>query len=216
MAATLDLEGGKHRSQRHWTIDGLPELMMGLLWVLWGGAWLFGHSLPRGPVFNMYWAFTPALLALSGVAAVWATKKLKAHITFPRTGYIEWHSPTRTQRLTAAAVAVGSASLLVVLISNSRTEQVEQLAAPAIAVILSLAFVVAAISQKAPHLLALAGVALILALVFGAVATGWNAVNWLLIGMGATTALLGVVRLGLFIRSHPVVQPDERSNRVIH
>ena len=206
MAAVLDLKEGKHRSQRYWTIDGLPELMMGLLWVLWGGVWLFGQSLPRGPVFTMYWMFTPALLALSGVASVWATKKLKAHITFPRTGYVEWHSPTRTQRLTAAAVAVGSASLLVVLISNSRTEQMEQMAAPAVAVFLSLAFVVAAISRKAPHLLALAGVALILALVFGAVATGWDAVNWMLIAMGAATALLGVIRLRLFIRSHPVVQ----------
>ena len=149
MADTLELEGAQQRSQRYWTIDGLPELMMGLLWVLWGGAWLFGHSLPRGPVFAMYWMFTPALLALSGVASVWATKKLKARITFPRTGYVEWHSPTRRQRFTAAAVAVGSASLLVAVIAKSRTEQVEHMAAPAVAVILSLAFVVAAISQKA-------------------------------------------------------------------
>lgn len=206
MAETLDLAEIQRRSQRYWNVDGLPELMMGGLWMLWGGAWLFGQSLPRGSVWNVYWMLTPALLALSGVASVWATKKLKARITFPRTGYVEWNGPTRAQRLAAAAVAIVTASVLVALISMSRTKGLEQTAAPAVGVILSLGFVVASFSQKAPHLLALAGVALMLGLAFGALKTGWDAMNWMLVALGAATALLGAVRLGVFLRSHPVAQ----------
>ena len=122
MTDTFDLEEVRSRSQRYWNVDGLPELMMGLVWMLWGGAWLFGQSLPRGVVWNVYWMFTPLLLVFSGVASVWATKKLKARITFPRAGYVEWNAPTRAQRLTAAAVAVVAASVVVALITRSRTE----------------------------------------------------------------------------------------------
>lgn len=206
MAHTLDLREIQRRPQRYWNVDGLPELMMGLLWMVWGGSWLFGESLPRGSVWNVYWMFTPALLAMSGVASVWATKKLKARITFPRTGYVEWKGPTRAQRLTAAAIAIVIAALMVALISRSRTEGLEQVAAPGIGVILSLAFVVASVSQKAPHLLVLAGVALVLGLAFGASTSGWNAVTWMLIALGGATALLGTERLWMFLRSHPLEQ----------
>ena len=206
MTDTVDLEEVQRRSQRYWHVDGLPELVMGLTWVLWGGSWLFGQSLPRGSAWNIYWTFTPALLVFSGVASVWATKRLKARITFPRAGYVEWLAPTRAQRLSAAAIALVTASVLVALISRSRTEGLEQIAAPAIGVILSLAFVIASFSQKAPHLLVLAGVALLLGLAFGTVKTGWDAMNWMLIALGAATALLGAIRLGLFVRSHPLAQ----------
>lgn len=206
MADTLDLTEMERRSQKYWNVDGLPELLMGLLWMLWGGCWLFGQSLPRGAAWNVYWMFTPALLALSGVASVWATKKLKTRITFPRTGYVEWKGPTQGQRFTAAAVAMATASLLVALIVKSRTEGLEHLAAPGLGVLLSLGFVVASLSQKAPHLLALAGVALILGLALGTWKAGWDAMNWMLIGLGAATALLGTVRLWTFLRTHPLAQ----------
>ena len=206
MAETIDLREVQSRSQRYWNVDGLAELMMGLLWMIWGAAWLFGQSLPRGSVWNVYWMFTPALLALSGVAMVWVTKKLKARITFPRTGYVEWRAPTRAQRLTAATVAMITAAVLVMLISKSRTEGLQHVAAPGIGVILSLGFVVASISQRAPHLLALAGVALILGLAFGASKTGWDAMNWMFIALGGATVLLGAGRLWLFLRSHPLEQ----------
>src|SRR5512145_1650276 len=106
MAESLDLRDLERRSLKSWNEDGLPELIMGLLWMLWGGSWLVGNALPRGAVWNAFWMFTPALLALSGMAAVWATKRIKARVTFPRTGYVAWKQPTRGQRLGTAAIAM--------------------------------------------------------------------------------------------------------------
>lgn len=205
MANKLVLDEVQRRSTRYWNVDGLPELMMGLVWMLWGGAWLLGQSLPRG-VSNVYWMFTPFLLALSGVASVWATKKLKARITFPRTGYVEWNPPTRQQRLAAAAVAIVTASVLVALISGNRTVGLEQVAAPAVGVVLSLAFVAASVTQKAPHLLTLAAVALVLGLAFRASTSGWDALNWMLIALGMATVLVGAARLWMFLKAHPLEQ----------
>lgn len=204
MADTLNLAEAEGRAQRYWTIDGLPEIIMGALWMVWGGAFLVGQLLPRGPVWNMYWMFTPALLALSGVAAVQVTKRLKARITFPRTGYVEWREPSRTHRMTTAGVAMVTAALLVIILARSRAEGMGSTVAPVLGVILSLSFVVASLSQRAPYLLALAGAALVLGLVFGASRTGWDAVNWMFVALGAATAAVGALRLGRFIRTHPL------------
>jgi hypothetical protein len=77
---------------------------------------LFGQTLPRGAVWNTYWLVTPAFLALSGVAATWATRKLKARITFPRAGYVAWKEPTRRARLVTAGVAMVTAAVLAGLV----------------------------------------------------------------------------------------------------
>jgi hypothetical protein len=204
MGESFNLSEIERRPARYWNVDGLPELMMGLLWIVWGGSWLFGQSLQRGTLWNIYWMFTPALLALSGVASVWATKKLKARITFPRAGYVEWKEPTRGQRLATAAVAMIVASLLAALIIKARVHSVEQVAPLAFGVLLSLALVVASLTQRTPHMLALAGVALALGLAFAALNLGWESINWMLIGLGIATALSGSIRLGIFLKRHPL------------
>jgi hypothetical protein len=204
MTESLDLHELERRPVKYWNEDGLPELVMGLLWILWGSSWIVGNALPRGPVWNVYWMFTPALLALGGVAAVWLTKRLKARITFPRTGYVRWKEPTRAQRLLTAAVAMGAAAALVMLIAKTRAEGLEHVAAPGLGVILSLGFVVASLTQRAPHLLALGGVALALGLAFGALGAGWEAMNWMLVVLGVVATVFGAARLRLFLARHPL------------
>lgn len=199
-----DLAELARRPHRYWDVDGLPELTMGLLWMVWGGAWLIGQALPRGRVYNLFWTAVPALLALSGVAAVWAIKRLKARFTFPRTGYVEWREPSRGSRLTSAAVAIVAALVLVMIISGDSTSA-NRHAAPVLGVILALAFVVASVRQRAPHYLALAGVAIALGLAIGARSLGWQAANWMFVALGGLSAVLGAVRLVLFVRRHPRV-----------
>jgi hypothetical protein len=204
MAESLDLKEIERRPAKYWNVDGLPELMMGLMWIVWGGAWLVGQSLPRGAAWNLYWTFTPVLLVLSGMAALRATKKLKARITFPRTGYVEWKEPTRAHRLVGSVVAMTTAAAMVALIMRSRTEGLEQMAAPGLGVLLGLGFVGASLAQRAPHLLWLAGVALVLGWAFGTLNMGWDAMNWMLIGLGMATALMGAIRLRVFLKQNPM------------
>ena len=203
MREPVDVRDLERRATKYWHADGLPELVMGLLWIVWGAAWLVGQALPRGPVWNIFWMFTPAALALTGVAAVWVTKRLKARVTFPRAGYVEWKGPTAGQRLTAAAIAVVAAMVVVVLARKSRIDGMARVAVPGLGVLLSLSFVAASITQRAPHLLALAGVALALGLAGGALGAGWDAMNWMFVLLGAATALVGALRLAAFLRRHP-------------
>jgi len=200
----MDLGEIERRPAKYWNADGLPEVMMGLVWVLWGTAWLVGESLPHGTAWNIYWMFTPALLALSGVASVWATKKLKARITFPRGGYVEWKAPTRTQRVIGAMIAMVTAALLAALVVRARAQGTERVAPAVFGVLLSLGFVIASLTQRAPHMLALAGVALALGLAFGALDLGWQSMNWMMVVLGLATILSGSLRLGMFLKRNPL------------
>jgi hypothetical protein len=200
----VDLDDLARRPQQYWDVDGLPELMMGLLWMLWGGALLFGTALPRDSRRGVYWVIVPAVLVLSGFASNWATKKLKARLTFPRTGYVEWKQPGGGARWGGAIFALLTAVILAAAIfSMKNTDRTEQMAAPVITVIMSLAFVVASIRQRAPHYLALAAVAAALALALGSMRAGFESLNWVFVLLGVASAAVGGLRLALFVRNHP-------------
>jgi hypothetical protein len=200
----IDLAEIERRPQQYWNADGIPELLMGVLWMVWGAAWLIGERIPRGSVYTAFWLMTPALLALSGSLVVWATRALKARITFPRAGYVAWREPSRTTQFAVAAIAIVTAAILAgVAVKARNTGATSQLVTPLLSAILSLAFVVAAVRQHAPHLLALAGVAVALGIVLGTTHGGWESANWLFLLIGAASALVGATRLTLFLRSHP-------------
>jgi hypothetical protein len=153
----------------------------------------------------IYWTLAPALLVVSGFAAIWATKRLKARLTFPRTGYVEWREPSRAERLAAAGIAVVTAAVLAgTVVRTGGTAQTN--AAPVLGVILSLAFVVASLRQRAPQYLALAAVALASGLALGALNGGWVSVNWMFLILGVSSVVLGAVRLARFIRTHPLAE----------
>ena len=202
-----DFDEIARRPLDYWRVDGLPDLVMGVLWMVWGTAWLVGDALPHDWRWNVYWMATPVLLAGTGVIAIRVIKALKARLTFPRTGYVEWKEPSRGTRLTHAVVAVVVAAGVVALLSM-RGGSGGRFAAPILGVILALSFLVVSIRQRAPHYLALAGVAVALGIAIATVGDGWMSANWLFLGVGAATALAGWVRLATFLNRHPRVSPE--------
>jgi hypothetical protein len=203
MATHAELRDLADRPRRYWNVDGIPELMMGLVWIIWGGALILGESIPRGSFFGLYWLVVPAVLVLSGFASNWAVRKLKERLTYPRTGYIEYHDPGGRVRILTALVAIVSAAVMAALLITARAAGAEHTAAPAIGVILSLALLVASVRQRAPHFLALAGVALTLGLAFAALRLGWAAVPWMFLWLGLAATILGAWRLRRYVRLHP-------------
>lgn len=197
-----DLADIDRRPLRYWNVDGIPELVMGALWMLWGSAWLIGETVPRDWRAGAFWSVVPAALALSGWGAVWLIKWLKARVTFPRTGYVEWKEPGRTSRIMTVIVAMVAAAALAAAASGD-PGPLEHRAPIMLGVILALAFAVASIRQRAPHYLALGGVAVALGLAFTAFSRGWQSVNWMFVAIGAASAAVGAVRLLLFVRAHP-------------
>jgi hypothetical protein len=198
-----ELRNLEDRPKRYWNVDGIPELMMGLVWTLWGGALLLGDALPKSTGARAYWLIVPSILVLSGFVANWATRRLKERLTYPRTGYLEYRDPGRGMRLLMGLLVMLSAAALAALIVTGRAAGMEHTAGPVLGVILSLAFVVASVRQKAPHFLALAGVALALGVAFAALKLGWSAMNWLFVWLGVAASVVGAWRLRRYLRQHP-------------
>jgi peptidoglycan/LPS O-acetylase OafA/YrhL len=194
-----EIEG---RPARSWSVDGLQELILGVLWMMWGGSWLLGQLLPKNWMWGVYWTVVPVLLAFSGFAGNWAVKRLKERITFPRTGYVELKEPSRAVRLGTAAVAILVSGALAAMIVRSEGKGVEHMITPVVGVILSLSFLVASVKQKAPHYLVLAGVALALGIAFGALRTGWESLNWMFVVLGVIAAISGGIRLSRFVEKY--------------
>lgn len=199
-----DLAEIEGRPVRSWNIDGLQELMMGVLWIIWGGAFLVGQTLPKNWMSALYWTVVPALLALSGFGGNWVVKRLKERITFPRTGYVELKEASRATRLGTAALAMVIAGVLAMIVVRADGKGGEHMMTAGVGVILSLSFLVASVKQKAPHFLVLAGVALALGIAFGALRMGVESLNWMLLVLGAVVAISGGIRLRRFVEKYGV------------
>jgi len=203
----LDLNDIARRPSRYWNLDGLPELMLGLLWMVWGSAWLFGPTLPHA-WRNAYWLIVPAALAALTLAMNRLTRSLKERITFPRAGYVAWKEPGRRMSMLIGAVIVGVAALLAIVVLNAAEQPIEQRAPAVLSVILGLAVLAVGVKQRTPRHIALGGVLLVLALAIGNITAGWAAFNWMLVAAGVVCAMMGGIRLALFLRAHP--RPTEQ------
>jgi FtsH-binding integral membrane protein len=205
-----DLDELARRPRRYWTIDGLPELTVGMLWVTWGGAWLVGTRLPHDWRSAAYWLIVAPVLALMGFAVNRITRRLKERITFPRAGYVEWSKPSNRVSL-GYGLAIGGAAAVFRVVNMSVTggdARLERAVPLAVTVCLALSFVAVSVRQRTPHHLAVAAAAVVLALAIFSVTTGWDAMNWLFLGLGAICVLTGAIRLALFLRSHPLPVGD--------
>ncbi len=202
MTAQADLRDLESRPQRYWNVDGIPEIIMGLTWMVWGGALILGRQIDHESAYKAYWLVVPPLLAVSGFAGQWLTKKLKERYTYPRTGYVVYKEPSPKLRYLTAGVAVVVAAALAALIVTGRSEGVRMTITPGVGVVISLALLVASMRQKAAHLLALAGVSL--ALAAAAAALRWNAdgMSGLFVGLGLASALVGAWRFRQYLAAN--------------
>jgi hypothetical protein len=204
----VDLHEIARRPAQYWTIDGLPELTLGVLWVVWGGAWLVGGTLPHDWRWTAYWTIVPPALALSGVAVTWVTQRLKQRITFPRAGYVAMREPAGWTRASVGAFVVLAALLLAAVTLRADGARLERTVPAVLTVILALSFVAIAVRRRTPHHLALAAATVVLSVAIGTIATGWDVMNWLFVALGLLSILVGAVRLVMFLRAHPLPQAE--------
>jgi hypothetical protein len=200
----LDLKEIERRPQRYWNADGIADLTMGALWVVWGTALGLPAALPSGQWQTYYWMAMPLVLVGGAAATNWITKRLKQRFTFPRTGYVQWPRPGVGATLLPALIAVAVAAALAFLAIKGRTETLSELAAPATSLLLSLAFLFASLRLKLPHHLWLAASALILALlIYGLHLSLESGMVCLFLGVGVVSMAVGGLRLRAYLKHNP-------------
>jgi hypothetical protein len=201
-----DLNDVARRPARYWNADGVPELTLGLMWIVWGAAWLIGMALPHRWPWNAYWLIVTPLLATSALLARRVIRGIKERVTFPRTGYVAWKQPEgSTRTLAAAAIVVAALALaaLLLVLRDDGARALEERLPPILAVGLSLSFLALSVRQRAPHYLAFAAVAIAMSLATASLVSGWSAISWTFVALGVACAVFGAGRLARFVRDHP-------------
>ncbi|HBY59672.1 MAG TPA: hypothetical protein DEH78_07600 [Solibacterales bacterium] len=195
-----DLKDVERRKSRYWNVDGLPELIMGGLWVLWGVAFGLPKVLPAGEWQQWYWMFVPLLLMCSGFLSNWVTRRLKERFTYPRAGYAAFAPPSVPKKALAALLSCGIAGTVAALALRGGAPGT--LAAPGVALFLALALLFPMVTMKLPHyaILSAASVALAIVFIVFQVEFDWGML-WLLLGMGAASMAVGGYRLRVFLRT---------------
>jgi hypothetical protein len=107
----------EQKTRRYWYVDGLAEIFIGLLLVVVGLLVLAPEQFPGGSWLR--------LIAVAGLVVIVAggawlggrvVRAVKARITYPRTGYVNYRKPSRQRRLRNFLIMIPIAACWVVLI----------------------------------------------------------------------------------------------------
>jgi hypothetical protein len=202
----MELEEIERRSSGYWNIDGLPELVMGALWVVWGGLWLIGTTLPRGSMaFTCFWLVVPPVLACTGFFGDRTLRRLKERITLPRAGYARLKQPPAWAKVIVALVI----ALVILAVVFAPVGHTESTLPPLVLALVSVGMLREGARARNGRLLILAVISLGLGVWVWRTGAGWIGLNWAFLWLGAAALVTGVLRLRRFLRENPKVVETE-------
>ncbi|MEJ2597174.1 MAG: hypothetical protein P8Z00_02515 [Anaerolineales bacterium] len=107
----------EQRTRRYWYVDGLAELFIGLLLLVVGLLVLAPDLLPPGSWQRLI-AVASLVVIIVGGAQLGGrlVRAVKTHLTYPRTGYVNYRKPSRQRRLRNFLIMIPIAALWTALI----------------------------------------------------------------------------------------------------
>lgn len=108
----------EQRIKRYWYTDGIAELAGGIMFILLGLYFGVQGYAGENSLVSVVLQVSLALLMIAGMVGVrWLVNALKARLTYPRTGYVEYRVNERGARVrrwvvAGAALVIASASIL--------------------------------------------------------------------------------------------------------
>lgn len=107
----------EQRVKRYWYTDGIVEIIGGGLSILIGTYTIIQKLVPDGSIWSTILGGLYVFLMVGGVFITrWLVTNLKTRITYPRTGYVDYHSQKQTgwRRLLTVGIAFGVSALLII------------------------------------------------------------------------------------------------------
>jgi len=119
-----EMKAVEQRVKRYWYTDGIAELASGGLFILLGIYFGAQGFLGEGSMVSVILQVSLILVMISGTFGVrWLVNTLKARLTYPRTGYVEYRvneKDAKVRRYVVAGVAMIIAMASIVLIDYIR------------------------------------------------------------------------------------------------
>jgi hypothetical protein len=212
MGPSVDVNEITKRAQRHWMEDGLVEMMLGLLMFTHMGVYMTLSALPEGPRANVGLTFLVQALVLGiTLAIVGGFKRLKARVSFPRTGYVAFPKPTWKLRISIWAIfaTVFAVAEGISMLRPTDKERLSSMAAPAFAIFFAACLIGGGLKHKQLSMLWEGLLTMLFAvyLTWFTSLRGIEGLGTLMILVGLSMALLGGFRFRRYLKAHP--RPEE-------
>lgn len=200
---TPDLNALAQRPARYWNEDGLPELVVGAIWIFYAGSFLAGTGLRPGPIRTGFWVVMPLVWMVGCFYfTIWGIKRIKERVTYPRTGYVSYLTP-RSAWVVGIVVSVLALAGITTLLFTGKGIGMMNLVPSICSLLLAAGIAFLAIKQKTLRLLILSGAALVSAIGVPLLHLGENGFQWMWLWLGTVSAVTGAFRLRSFLRENP-------------
>lgn len=214
MKPAVDVNEITQRAQRHWMEDGLTEMMLGLLMFTQMGAYMAFSALPaeQDTEFVVTLGIQALVIAIT-LAIVAGFKRLKARVSFPRTGYVAFPKPTWKLRISIwgifATVFVAAESISMLRATDK--EWLSSIAAPAFAVFFAACCIGGGLRHRQPTMLWEGFLTMLFAIVLTRFTSlrGIDALGTLMVLVGFSMAILGGFRFRRYVKDNPKPQETE-------
>ena len=201
------LEDIERRQPRYWSVDGLPELVASLGWLLWGSSYVLGGTLFTGRPYRVYSSVLWLSLWVWGFGVNWVIGKLKERLTYPRVGYAS--TPIRAPRFAPYVVATLAMAIQFADSYGYRLLILHSLGPVLIGGIVLVAIALPAMRPWTAHQAWFCLVFLGMQLWMLQRGTDYRWMCWMLVCMGLIGIVFGGLRVRRFLRENPKVAETE-------
>jgi hypothetical protein len=192
------------RGVQYWGRDGLLELLLGSELLIGTIIFSFSGVFHRGSAAaQVYPLIAIPLWFGCSLVPLWAFKRLKANVTFPRGGYIAFPRESAKQQLVRVGVIALVAAAMVVVSNLPSLSELSSYRVPGCLLVFALGMLVSGLRYKLPHQVWAGSLSLLGGAWVYRNGTGVEhdlpAFAWL----GGVTAVAGALRLWAFLRVRP-------------
>jgi hypothetical protein len=215
MEPLVDVDAAALRASQYWVEDGLTEMLLGLLMSSQMGVLMVARALPRGPVMGFLSTFGAQALSVAITLSIFGGfKKLKARITFPRTGYVALLERSTGHRTAVFAIGIALAVFAVagaLGFQPSQTDWLSQSAVPAFAALFATCLIGGGLQYKQASMLWEGFLTLLFAAGLEGFTDlrGFKGLEVLMVIVGASMAVIGAFRFRSFLKANPKPQETE-------
>lgn len=215
MEPSVDVDAVRLRASQYWMEDGLVEILLGLLMFSQMGVYMAAGALPRGPLMDFVSTFGAQALCLAITLSILVGfKKLKARITFPRTGYVALPKPSTKYRTSVFVIIALTGFAVTVGLNGFRPSEKDWLsgmAVPAFAGFFAICLIGGGLQYKQASMLWGGFLTLLFAAGLEGFTDlrGFKGLGVLMVMVGISMAIIGAFRLRGFLKANPRPQETE-------
>jgi len=209
-----NLSNVEQRIKRYWYTDGIGELIGGGMFLLLGLYFSAQQSFGEQSVMGVLLQSGLVLVLIGGMfIGRRLINLLKARFTYPRTGYVEYHTTEKNtmRRIFIAAIAMAVAMFSIVI--TRRINAIDSMVAVTGVLVSVILLVKQGWSSGAPRFYILSAAALILGIVLSVsgLPSGYNLGAFYGL-MGIAFAISGGLTLRHYLHENPLPADTERQN----